>query len=421
MTSNLFSSLGIIAATLIFFSSCQQGADGTAGTSKAKKAIFVIVDGIPADVIERVNTPWIDSIAAEGGYTRAFTGGEAPDSYSMSPTISAVCYAHLVTGVWTNKHNVWGNGLETVNFNYPTAFWFLKNQYPEKTVAIYSTWEDNRTKLVGEGKPETGNLHFDFAKDGYELDTVAYPHNSTPHYIHLIDERVSEEAAQSIREEAPDLSWVYLQYTDNAGHEWGDSPEMDSAVVNADIQVGRIWQAVKAREAAHNEEWLVYIVTDHGRDDKGYHHGGQSPRERAIWFSTNDKNLNTYFHDGTPGLVDVLPSVLRFMEVDIPREFAFELDGIPLSGEVSHQFTAAELDGDKLNLTWEPFKQVGDLSVWLTTTNNHKEGGKDEYVLLGKSDLKDGAATFDVSEHPSDFYKVVLESADHAANRWVMP
>ncbi len=420
MKSNLFCVLGIIAGALGIFSSCQPGTDNTAETRKAKKAIFVIVDGIPADVIEQVNTPWIDSITAEGGYTRAFTGGETPESYNTSPTISAVCYAHLVTGVWTNKHNVWGNGLEAVNFNYPTAFWFLKNQYPEKTIAIYSTWEDNRTKLVGEGKAETGNLQFDFAKDGYELDTVAYPHNSAPHYIHLIDERVSKEAAQSIREDAPDLSWVYLQYTDNAGHEWGDSPEMDSAVVNADIQVGRIWQAVKEREADHNEDWLVYIVTDHGRDDKGYHHGGQTPRERGIWFSTNDKNLNTYFREETPGLVDVLPSVLRFMEVDIPREFAFEIDGIPLSGEVSHQFTAAELEGDNLNLTWKPFKQAGDLSVWLTTTNNHKEGGTDEYILLGKAALQDGAATFDVSAHASDFYKVVLESTDHAANRWVM-
>ncbi|WP_262249369.1 alkaline phosphatase family protein [Parapedobacter soli] len=419
MRSNPFRMLGAIVLAFGFLSACQPGGADTAETPKAKKAIFVIVDGIPADVIERVNTPWIDSIAAEGGYTRAFTGGEAPESYSVSPTISAVCYAHLVTGVWTNKHNVWGNGLEAVNFNYPTAFWYVKNHYPEKTIAIYSTWEDNRTKLVGEGKPETGNLQFDFAKDGYESDTVAYPHNSEPHYIHRIDERVSEEAAQSIRQDAPDLSWVYLQYTDNAGHDWGDSPQMDSAVVNADIQVGRIWQAVKEREADHNEEWLVYIVTDHGRDDKGYHHGGQSQRERTIWFSTNDKNLNSYFHEGTPGLVDVLPSVLRFMEVDIPREYAFEMDGIPLSGEVSHQFTAATVEGDSLNLTWKPFKQSGNMSVWLTTTNNHKDGSKDEYVLLGEVALQDGAATFDVSAYSSDFYKVVLESTDHITNRWV--
>ena len=39
---------------------------------KAHKAIFVIADGIPADVIERVNTPALDAISKEGGYARAY-------------------------------------------------------------------------------------------------------------------------------------------------------------------------------------------------------------------------------------------------------------------------------------------------------------------------------------------------------------
>ena len=49
----------------------------TAGSSTAQveaaaspKVVFVIVDGIPADVIERVSTPTIDAIAAGDGYSR---------------------------------------------------------------------------------------------------------------------------------------------------------------------------------------------------------------------------------------------------------------------------------------------------------------------------------------------------------------
>ena len=43
---------------------------------KTKKALFVIVDGIANDVIEKLNTPNLDAIAKVGGYTRAHVGGE---------------------------------------------------------------------------------------------------------------------------------------------------------------------------------------------------------------------------------------------------------------------------------------------------------------------------------------------------------
>ena len=100
-------------------------------------------------------------------------------------------------------------------------------------------------------------------------------------------------AADYIREKAPDLSWVYLEYTDEMGHRHGDSPQMDKAVGYADAQIGRIWQAIKYRMANYHEDWVIYITTDHGRDPKtGRNHGGQSDRERNTWIVTNARDLN---------------------------------------------------------------------------------------------------------------------------------
>lgn len=94
-----------------------------------------------------------------------------------------------------------------------------------------------------------------------------------------IDSAVTDAAAIIIRKNAPDLSWVYLEYTDDMGHMYGDGPKFKRAVIQADEFVGKIWEAVKFRKKNFNEDWLIIITTDHGRfANGGFKHGGQSAR-----------------------------------------------------------------------------------------------------------------------------------------------
>ncbi|MDF9795622.1 hypothetical protein OKW21_000885 [Catalinimonas alkaloidigena] len=388
--------------------------------SPEKKALFIIVDGISADVIEKINTPHLDDIASAGGYTHAYVGGEK-DAYSETPTISAVGYNSLLTGTWVNKHNVWGNSIKKPNYQYWTLFRFLKEQYPEKETAIFSTWLDNRTKLVGEGLEATGNLQLDYAFDGFEHDTVQFPHGNDRKYIHLIDEHVTDEAASYVKVEGPDLSWVYLEYTDDMGHQFGDSPQMYDAVEVADDQIGRIWNAIQYREENYDEDWLIVITTDHGRDaESGKHHGGQSDRERSTWITTNAKNLNAYFKNGVPGVVSIFPTIARHMNLEIPRAQAMEIDGVPLTGEVSLANPTAKLENEQIELGWEAMEKKGNVKVWLSTTNHFKEGREDEYTLIGEVPLSKEKYSFDAGNKPSSFYKIVLEGPHNFVNKWVV-
>ncbi len=86
MTSRFF-----IAALLLFASIAIE-----AQNTITKKALFIIVDGIPADLIERVKPENLTKISKAGGYTRAHVGGEK-NGYSETPTISAVGYNSLLT------------------------------------------------------------------------------------------------------------------------------------------------------------------------------------------------------------------------------------------------------------------------------------------------------------------------------------
>ena len=313
---------------------------------------------------------------AAGGFAKALVGGEK-GGYSETPTISAVGYNSVLTGVWVNKHNVWDNDIAAPNYNYPTIFRLLKTQSPQKKIGIFSSWQDNRTKLVGDKMAETGSIPFDYKFDGLELDTINYPHDEKREFMHRIDEKVVDEAEQALREHAPDLSWVYLEYTDDMGHMYGDSPEFYKAISYMDAQVGRIWNAIEYRQQNFNEDWLLIVTTDHGRDSvTGRDHGGQSAREKAGWILTNAKDLNERFTAQQASIVDIMPTIARFMAINIPLDDAREVDGVPLIGKLSLVDPSADVSNQQATIRWKNSEKKGKVKIWGATANNRKTGGK---------------------------------------------
>ncbi len=395
--------------------------DQTAELDKVKrKVVFIIVDGISADMLENTKTPYLDSIAIRGGYSRAYVGG-LKNGYSQTPTISAVGYNSLLTGTWVNKHQVYGNDIKEPNYNYPTLFRIVKDNDEQKKTAIFSTWQDNRTKLVGKNLKETGYLKVDYAFDGFELDTLNFPHDEEHMYIKNIDEHVAMEAARYIRAEGPDLSWVYLQFTDDIGHKYGDGPQLKEAIAFEDLLVGTIWRSVLAREQNYQEEWLLLVTTDHGRtqaDGKG--HGGQSDRERSTWIVTNSGDTNAYFREQTPAIVDIMPTVLRFMKLPVADEIAYEIDGVPFIGRTDVFDLKAKRQGRHILVSWQSInKPKGKAKILLTTTNNFKTGKEDSYKFMGEVLLTNNHLKLRNIPH-ADVIKIVLQSEHNTLNTWVL-
>lgn len=385
-----------------------------------KKVVFIILDGIPAAVLENTSTPNLDEIAKKGGYSRAYTGG-IKGGYSETPTISAVGYNSLLTGTWANKHNVWGNEIKEPNYNYWTIFRFLKEARPASKIAIFSTWQDNRTKLIGEELSDTGFLKMDFSFDGFELDTVTYPHDSETQYIQKIDNLVSYEAAYQLKNNGPDLSWVYLEYTDDMGHRYGDSPQLSAAVVLADEQVGRIYESIRFREEKFGEDWMIIITTDHGRKaPDGKDHGGQSDRERETWIVTNAQHLNEYFKNEQPAMVDILPTIVRFMDVDVPNAVLRELDGVSMIGELSIGQVKAEIQEEEVVLTWLPMESTGNVSISYAKTDQFGQDGiVDNYLKIGDTELALAEFRIPSKDLPTGKLKFWIQGAKNGLGVWI--
>ena len=91
--------------------------------------------------------------------------------------------------------------------------------------------------------------------------------------------------------------------------------------------MGRIWDAVKRRQAL-GEDWMIVVTTDHGRDARtGKGHGGQSVRERTTWVVTNRSHLDARFAGGSLAIVDIVPSILQHLGITPPAAVSREMEG----------------------------------------------------------------------------------------------
>ena len=407
--------LGYLLLLALCIASCSTA--GTETEPKVRKAVYVIIDGVTAEMVERLELPAIQEIASRGTYAKSYTGGTI-GRYDQTPTISAIGYTNILTATWANKHNVWGNSDLSPNYNYWTIFRIAEEQDRDVTTGLFSSWQDNRTVLLGEGKSETGNLKIDYVYDGYDLDKENFPSREYDMHIFDIDEYVSKKAAECIRENAPDLSWVYLWYTDDAGHIFGSGETFDEFIRLADRQVERIWEAVKYREANFNEEWMVVITTDHGRGYDGFHHGGQSYSERSCWISTNVK-ANERLTGGSSAIIDINPSICRFMDFTVPQHVLWEQDGTSFYGEIDVMNLELEPYDKKVKLTWECLNPSAKATVWMALSNEFNKGGSDDWIRLAEVSAGDCAYVVDLSAHPqSDFYKFVIQTPYGTLNRW---
>lgn len=391
------------------------------GAAATRKTLLVIIDGIPADCIERLQPPTLMDIARMGGYQRGYCGGEV-GTYSETPTISAIGYTNILTGTWMNKHNVRGNDHVQANYNYPTIFRTAKDQRREVSTAVYSSWTDNRTVLLGEGLEATRGLKIDYVCDGYDNDTVRFPHREGDLHIRDIDGQVCKDAAQCIGEHAPDLNWLYLWYTDDAFHQHGGGVFADEAVMNVDKQLRYVLDAVRERERHHGEEWLVIVVTDHGREVWGRGHGGQTPRERTVWMITNQKRMNSQFRRPTLSHVDIHPTICEWMKFEVPQEVAFERDGISFIGATDiHDLKVSGYD-HQAQLEWQAdgVRKSTMAVIYVSTTNRFAEGGKDEWVKVGEVPACNGRATVDLTPYgASGLYKFVVKTPRVVLTKWL--
>ena len=248
----------------------------SAQAAHVKKVLVIGIDGCRVDALSEAHSPTLWNLARTGRFApHAYAGGDLGKA-TQQPTVSGPGWSTILTGGWTDRHNVKDNAFKNTNLapdKYPHFVVRLREAKPELKAASVVSWTAIDTFIVG---PSRKSFAYTFAGD-YEGD-MHRPSDAT----------VQEKLQARLTGNDDDVLFVHYGQCDGAGHKLGFGPKFPEYLVslaNIDKYVAEDLAAIRARKTAANEDWLILVTTDHG--GKGRNHGAQNDECRTIFVIAN--------------------------------------------------------------------------------------------------------------------------------------
>jgi len=228
---------------------------GSRWAESDRTLILVSLDGVRWDYLDRVETPALDRLIAEGvraeGLIPVFPSKTFPNHFTQ------------VTGLYPAEHGIVGN-----------SFWDEDLQDSFDMSETGSEWWG--------GEP----IWITAAKQGLRATTMYWPGSETDYdgwhpdaWVPFDppvrnDKRVEQVLEWLDEPQPPHFATLYFSDVDGAGHSYGpDSPEVDSAMRTVDDMLQRLIDGLEERGKLDAVDLVV--VSDHGMT--------QLSRDRAIF------------------------------------------------------------------------------------------------------------------------------------------
>jgi predicted AlkP superfamily pyrophosphatase or phosphodiesterase len=223
----------------------------------------------------------------------------------------------MLTGARTDKHLVDSNNFTGNDYaTYPDFLTRLEQVDSSFTTFAAVDWAPL-------GSTESGGPLFSDA-----IDELVFFDGAVEGY-HRADSLSVAAAVDRLEHGDVDAAFVYIGDADEVAHATSTfAPEYETAIEVADALVGRLVAAIEARPFYADENWLVLVATDHGRNDEGGH-GGDSDNDRTIFFLAHGPSVVPEPIETTPNIVDVAVTALTHLGIDIYP--AWNLDGAPVA------------------------------------------------------------------------------------------
>lgn len=248
--------------------------------------VLIVFDGCRPDGLAQAHTPHADTLWQRGAYTWA--------ARSVTPSITLPTHMTMFRGVAPEKHRVTSNTFDPAASAYPSIL-DVAHAAGLHTAMFYS-WGELRD-LAAPGSLEISLLRA--AGPGEDADAI-----------------LAEAAAETIVRERPDLTFLYMQQSDIAGHDagWMSRPYLD-AIEAMDRALGILLARLEA--ARLRERTTFLLLADHGGN--GRTHLGDSPEDMIIpWIISGPAIKRGHALRAPVGLADTAATLARVLGLTPP-------------------------------------------------------------------------------------------------------
>ena len=216
------------------------------------KVLLILVDGMRPDALPHIAKS--QQIIQKGAACLNAT--------TVFPSVTLPCHISLFHSVDPSRHGTTTNTYMPQVRPVKGLCEVLKDA--RKTCAMFYNWE----QLRDVSRP--GSLAYSYMVKGCHEDA---PKSAISTYRQS-NNMVTDAAIDCLTTKGPDFAFLYLAFSDDAGHKWGwMSPQYFDALENSWHNIDRVLEAV-------GKEYTVIITADHGGHDRT--HGTDAPEDMTI-------------------------------------------------------------------------------------------------------------------------------------------
>lgn len=252
--------------------------------------VLFLVDGMRPDGMMQADTPTMDTLRTGGAHTLS--------ARTVMPSMTLPCHTSLFLGVPPTRHGIVSNTWQPQVRPVPGLFDVL--QQAGLVTAFFYNWEELRD-LSRPGSLQVSAMVKDVTGDG-KADTA-----------------VSQLAAQWLKNNPFNFTFVYLGGTDLAGHGYSwMSDNYLQAINHADQCIQHVLDALP-------EDCTVIVTSDHGGHEQT--HGTDSDEDMTTPFIINGPTI-------APGqtiqqpvqITDIAPTITHLFGINAPKDWI----GLPI-------------------------------------------------------------------------------------------
>ena len=249
------------------------------------KVLLILVDGMRPDAVAKCSHPFIKELQTRGSYTA--------QARTVMPSVTLPCHMSLFHSVTPDRHGV------TTNLYVPQVRpirgLFDVMRANKKVSAMFYDWEELR--------------------DLSRPDALAHSCYYSGHILsyEMANQLITGDAVEYIKKYLPDFAFLYLGFTDEAGHNFGwMTDEYMRAVFESWVCIERVVKVLP-------EDYTVFVTADHGGHERS--HVTEMPEDMEIpVFALGDgfapggilKNVS---------IMDIAPTIVKIIGVSPEDEW----------------------------------------------------------------------------------------------------